>query len=109
MAESELPPLAESFQDELNASITSSVTNVISDLSKKIDDLLEYIKFLELTLDATSVAPREANENVKALKAKIEQQDQIIKQQGQLISDAKSYFKGYNPKLFHIPQNLNES
>ncbi len=74
-----------------------------------MDDLVEFIKFLELSLDATSVPPREANENIKALKAKIKQQDQIIKQQGQLISDAKSHSKGYNLKLFNIPQNLNES
>ncbi len=109
MAESELPTWAKSFQDELNASITRSVTKVIFDLSKKIDDLVESNKFLELSLDATSIAAREANQNVKALKAKIEQQDRIIKQQGQLISDAESYSKGYNLKLFNIPQDLNES
>ncbi len=106
MAESELPTWAKSFQDELNASITRSVTNVISDLSKKIHDLVESNKIFELSLDTTSIAAREANENVKALKAKIEQQDRIIKQ---LISDAESYSKGYNLKLFNIPQNQNES
>ncbi len=93
----------------INASITRSVTIVISDQSKKIDDLVESIKCLELSLGATSISLREANENVKALKAKIEQQDRIIKQQGQLISDVKSYSKGYNLKLFNIPQNLNDS
>ncbi len=105
----ENPTWDKNFQSELKCIVTDSITHAISDLTSKIDDLINTNKFLEHSLESTATLAAEANRSIKIRQTKVDQQEQIILQQSKQISDAEAYSKVYNLKIFNIPESINET
>ncbi len=108
-ADPPIPTWAEMFKEELSDSIKDSLQSVITQLSQKIDDLIDSNKYLEASIEGAAKTAHEAIVSTIHLEEHIKEQDNIIDKQAKLIADAEAYSKKYNLKCFNVPETLNET
>ncbi len=108
-ADPPIPTWAKRLKEQLSKSIQNSLQSVVTQLSQKIDDLVDSNKYLEATIEDAAKTAHEAIASTVHLKEHIQTQDNIIEKQAKLIADAEAYSKKYNLKFFNVPESPNET
>ena len=96
------------FQTQLQDSM-KTIVETVAGLSKKIDDLVDSNKFLEVSIEKNAQCTLDLKAENNALKAKLEDHENVIRQQAKRLDEAESYSKKYNLKFFNIPEHSNEN